>query len=56
MKPFISEFSQFLSLLEFKLSCIIDVGILTSTDFLLKNFPNTKHILIEPQIKYFSII
>ena len=56
MKPFVAHFCKFLSKLDFDLSCIIDVGVLTSTQDLLENFPNTKHILIEPQIKYFSII
>lgn len=56
MKPFVSQFCKFLSKLGFDLSCIIDVGVLTSTPDLLDNFPKTKHILIEPQAKYISII
>ena len=56
MKPFVSHFCKFLSKLDFDLSCIIDVGVLTSTVDLLENFPKTKHILIEPQAKYFSMI
>lgn len=41
---------------QFPLSCIIDVGVLTDTYELRINFPNVKHILIEPQIKYNDLI
>jgi FkbM family methyltransferase len=56
MKPSKSSFCKFLANTNFKLSAIIDVGVLTETIDLRVNFPTVKQILIEPQIKYIDAI